>query len=248
MDDYSSSDSQMQTAVDPYPGAATSRPTSLQGEIERIRYQIAQMLGETYWYIDPDASLSNLDSRLDTAEATLATLVPAGVISAYGGTAAPTGYLLCDGSAVGRVTYAALFTAIGTAFGSGDGSSTFNVPDFRGRFLRGLDGGVSRDPDKASRTAMNSGGNTGNNVGSVQGGATADATGAVDISTAADHTHTQVGNEAAVFNTPGTGASPVLAQSGSKQTGAAGSHSHTTSGWDNETRPINAYVNYIIKI
>jgi microcystin-dependent protein len=248
MDDYSSSDSQMQTAVDPYPGAATSRPTSLQGEIERIRYQLAQMLGETYWYIDPDASLANLDSRLDAAEATLVTLVPPGVISAYGGTTAPTGYLLCDGTAVGRVTYAALFAVIGSAFGSGDGTSTFNVPDLRGRFLRGKDGGATRDPDRASRTAMNSGGNTGDNVGSVQGGATADATGAIDVSTAPDHQHTQDGNAVSVFNSPGTGGFACLAQSGTKSVSASGAHSHTLSGFDNETRPVNANVNYIIKI
>lgn len=59
--------------------------------------------------------------------------VPTGGIMAYGGTSAPTGFLMCDGSAVSRTTYAALFTAIGTAFGGGDGSTTFNVPDLRAR-------------------------------------------------------------------------------------------------------------------
>lgn len=51
---------------------------------------------------------------------------------------APAGYLLCDGSAVSRTTYAALFAVIGTMYGVGDGSSTFNVPDCRGRVLVGL--------------------------------------------------------------------------------------------------------------
>lgn len=60
--------------------------------------------------------------------------IPPGVMSAYGGSSAPTGYLLCDGSAVSRTTYAALFAAISTTFGTGDGSTTFNVPDMRGRF------------------------------------------------------------------------------------------------------------------
>lgn len=58
---------------------------------------------------------------------------PTGALHMYGGTAAPTGWLLCDGSAVNRTTYADLFAAIGTTFGSGDGSTTFNVPDMRGR-------------------------------------------------------------------------------------------------------------------
>jgi microcystin-dependent protein len=51
----------------------------------------------------------------------------------YGGLAAPTGWLLCDGSEVSRATYADLFTAVSTRFGAGNGSTTFNLPDFRGR-------------------------------------------------------------------------------------------------------------------
>ena len=53
---------------------------------------------------------------------------PSGVMLDYGGTAAPTGWLACDGAAVSRTTYAALFTAIGTIWGAGNGSTTFNVP------------------------------------------------------------------------------------------------------------------------
>jgi microcystin-dependent protein len=60
--------------------------------------------------------------------------VPTGAILPYGGTSAPTGFLMCDGSAVSRTTYAALFEAISTAFGGGDGSTTFEVPDMRGYF------------------------------------------------------------------------------------------------------------------
>lgn len=63
---------------------------------------------------------------------------PSGMIVPYGGDAAPTGWLLCDGSAVNRSTYANLFAAIGTKFGIGDGSTTFNLPDTRGRVLPGV--------------------------------------------------------------------------------------------------------------
>lgn len=63
--------------------------------------------------------------------------IPAGVILPYGGSAAPSGYLLCDGSAISRITYANLFAAIGTAYGVGDGSTTFEIPDTRQRFLLG---------------------------------------------------------------------------------------------------------------
>lgn len=57
--------------------------------------------------------------------------VPIGAIFPFGGSTAPSGYLMCDGSAVSRSDYSALFAVIGTSFGSGDGSTTFNVPDLR---------------------------------------------------------------------------------------------------------------------
>lgn len=66
-------------------------------------------------------------------------LLPAGVIAPYAGSAAPSGWLLCHGQAVSRTTFAALFTAIGTTYGSGDGSTTFNLPDLRGRVPVGKD-------------------------------------------------------------------------------------------------------------
>ena len=99
---------------------------------------------------------------------------------------------MCDGSAVSRTAYASLFAAIGTNYGAGDGSSTFNVPDLRGQFLRGVDGSAGVDPDKATRTALKSGGNTGNNVGSVEGQGTKRPTTAFSGTTgndSPDHTH-----------------------------------------------------------
>lgn len=70
-------------------------------------------------------------------------IAPAGALLDFAGAAAPAGWLLCDGSAVDRVAYGALFAAIGTAWGIGDGVSTFNIPDFRGRTSIGSgNGGV----------------------------------------------------------------------------------------------------------
>jgi microcystin-dependent protein len=63
--------------------------------------------------------------------------VPTGAILGFGAAAAPTGYLLCDGTAVSRATFSALFAVIGTTWGVGDGSTTFNVPDGRGKSLYG---------------------------------------------------------------------------------------------------------------
>ena len=63
--------------------------------------------------------------------------VPTGVVQAFAGSTTPQGWLLCDGSAVSRTDYAALFNAIGTTYGSGDGSSTFNLPNLTDRFIEG---------------------------------------------------------------------------------------------------------------
>lgn len=111
---------------------------------------------------------------------------PPGVVLPYAGTVLPSGYLWCDGAAHSRATYSRLYAALGITHGQGDGTTTFNVPDYRGRFLRGVDGSASRDPDKASRTAMGTGGNTGNTVGSVQSGETNSHTHAQN-----SHNHTQ---------------------------------------------------------
>lgn len=71
--------------------------------------------------------------------------VPIGAMFPYGGATAPSGYLLCYGQAVSRTTYAGLFAITGTAYGSGDGTTTFNLPDKRGRTSIGVDnmGGVA---------------------------------------------------------------------------------------------------------
>lgn len=61
------------------------------------------------------------------------TITDAGFISAFAGSTAPTGWLVCDGSAISRTNYADLFTAIGTTYGTGDGSTTFNLPDLNGK-------------------------------------------------------------------------------------------------------------------
>lgn len=68
---------------------------------------------------------------------------PAGVIIPFAGTSVPTGYLLCNGAAVSRTNYANLFAAIGTLYGAGNGSTTFNLPDARDRVLQGASGGHS---------------------------------------------------------------------------------------------------------
>lgn len=79
---------------------------------------------------------------------------PSGAIIqlAYSPASMPTGYLACNGAAISRSTYSALFTVIGTTYGVGDGSTTFNLPDLRGVFLRGLDDGKGYDTGRAIGT------------------------------------------------------------------------------------------------
>ena len=72
-----------------------------------------------------------------TVQANFALTCPLGVVLPYAGTSAPAGWGLCDGSAVSRTTYAELFALIGTLYGTGDGSTTFNIPDLRNRFIAG---------------------------------------------------------------------------------------------------------------
>jgi microcystin-dependent protein len=80
--------------------------------------------------------------------------IPSGSVLWFAASSAPTGYLKANGAAVSRSTYAALFSAVGTTFGSGDGSTTFNVPDLRGEFLRGWDDSRGIDTSRSFGSAQ----------------------------------------------------------------------------------------------
>jgi microcystin-dependent protein len=127
--------------------------------------------------VDANVTLAKL------AAAVQALLVPAGVVSPYAGTSEPTGWLFARGQAVSRSTYAALFAAIGTTYGVGDGSTTFNLPDLRGRVAAGKDdmGGTS-----ANRLTNQSGGLDGDVLGASGGAETHTLT----VNELASHTHT----------------------------------------------------------
>lgn len=78
-----------------------------------------------------------------------------GTVIMHASSTTPGGYLSCNGAAVSRTTYLALFTAIGTAFGVGNGSTTFNLPDLRGEFVRGWDAGRGVDSGRAFASFQN---------------------------------------------------------------------------------------------
>lgn len=162
-------------------------------------------------------------AKIGTAQVTAAKLAadlvwPVGMIVPFGGESVPTGWFECNGAAVSRTTYAALYTQLSTLWGVGNGTTTFNIPDLRGYFLRGWDHGATNDPDSASRTG-------GDHVGSVQ----ADAL--------KSHTHTLGGYQCTVA----AGSAYYVM----KTAGAVTFTSNSTGG--NETRPKNKYVMFIIK-
>ena len=91
------------------------------------------------------AVAGNNTLTLPSAGVTIAALIP-GEVKWFAMTTAPSGFLKANGAAISRTTYSALFTAIGTTFGVGDGSTTFNVPDLRGQFIRSwADDGITYD-------------------------------------------------------------------------------------------------------
>ena len=191
--------------------------------------------------------------------------VPSGSILSYGGTSAPTGYLLCDGTSYLRADYTDLYTAIGTAYGTADGTH-FNVPDLRGQFIRGKDGGAAIDPDRASRTALKTGGATGDNVGSKQTTATKLPGTAFTMTTgtqSANHNHaitykysSSGGSSVRALSPLGDSAASYASPTDTAWTGRyamgnnSASHTHSASTWgggDNESRPPNVNVTFIIK-
>ena len=93
--------------------------------------------------------------------------IPVGGILIWPGSLVPLGFLECNGAAVSRTGFSVLFTLIAVHYGAGNGSTTFNVPDYRGEFLRGWAHGSTNDPDKASRTNRGDG-VTGDNIGTKQ--------------------------------------------------------------------------------
>lgn len=188
---------------------------------------IVAAAGDTFVAIS-DAS-SNVRVHQYQRAAVVPNALPVGVIIDYAGTAAPAGWLLCYGQNVSRTTYAALFTAIGVTYGVGDGSTTFTLPDYRGRVSAGQDdmGGTS-----ANRLTGLTNGVDGDTLGAV-GGLESDTLTTANIPAHA-HTGTTSTNGAHThsYNNPDTslgsaadGAHDIGFVSGN--TGSSGDHSHT---------------------
>lgn len=120
----------------------------------------------------------------DTFYASIANALPPGLVLPYAGSSAPTGWLLCYGQAVDRSTYATLFALISTTYGVGDGSTTFNLPDLRGRVAAGKDNMGGSAANRLTSTTMTADGNTLGAVGGTQ-------THTLTSGEMPSHTHTQ---------------------------------------------------------
>lgn len=168
--------------------------------------------------------------------------IPPGAILDYAVASAPAGFLLCYGQAVSRTTYSALFSAIGTVFGAGDASTTFNLPDYRGRVGFGADnmGGVAASRLTNSATGgidgsavANSGGEQAHVLITAELAAHSHTAGGLSTSTAGSHSHTVSGT-----TTAGGAVTAVLAAANtvinltanSATVAVGGDHSHTVTG------------------
>jgi hypothetical protein len=230
------------------------------GQVDTTNRSIAIAFGGPNRYIgikvDGAAEISPRQQILSTPYALNG--VPAGTIVAFGGNTIPPGWLLCNGAAYKSTTYPALYAAILTSWGNGtddgDVNTNFNVPDLMGRFLRGKDFNNGRDPDRLSRTSIRTGGATQDAVGSLQGEATKKPITDFTTDSPGNHSH-GIPGMINYWDHPGccSGAGrdawgPAQAEEGWWFSAAAGAHTHTiTGGGDNETRPKNANVNWIIK-
>lgn len=169
--------------------------------------------------------------------------VPIGSVIPLPATGLPPGFLFCDGSQVSRTVYAKLFAAIGVAHGYGNNSTTFHIPGYKGTFLRGVSTSTTEDPDRASRTAMATGGNTGAAVGSVQGFALQNITGQVG-----EHNALGAGNFASgAFTRSGNGTGQGYSPSGTDPYVIYTFNASLVVNTSTETRPKNAYTNFIIR-
>lgn len=174
-------------------------------------------------------------------------LCPPGTIVAFGGTEVPDGWLLCDGRSLTNAMFPRLYTAISTNWGNGTVDSNgnlenpenpdtgFNLPDLRGMFLRGVNGSRTSpavmDPGVATRTSWTMG-NTGNAVGSIQ----------IDEFLSHNHASGQYKYLARI-----SGANTIISADNSPTELDVKSGQEILPAGGNETRPKNAYVNYIIK-
>ncbi len=204
-------------------------------------------------------------TKVPVAQYAIKSFFPAGMIIPFAGPKdnIPEGWKLCNGTSLDPIVYKPLFVAIGFAWGNDNGN--FRLPDLRGTFLRGVVGErklkayptIGYDPNSTSRTSIYDGGNSGNKVGSVQESGYQSHTHVINES--GEHFHNYWMSKGGAWaqnksydfvnDYPGVSAGSLY-EAPYTPTANSGKHTHTAShvGIGYETRPVNAYVNYIIKL
>ena len=183
--------------------------------------------------------------------------VPSGSVFCMAVATVPSGYLECNGAAVSRTTYSVLFAVIGTAYGTGNGSSTFNLPDLRGEFVRGFDNGKGTDSGRSiatSQSAQNASHNHSMSVSGTTSNPTPTLTG--DVRRISEGYRSQ-GTASGVFTKELDGNNNITGSSSTSPVAGFSmdaTHTHTFSASGNtgnqggEARPRNIAMMYVIKI
>ena len=227
-----------------------SKPRSTTSPADQLASTISDLRGRT-------VALENVAHRHEDMSAFT---IPSGIVSPYAGVIAPSGWLLCFGQAISRSTYADLYAVIATTYGIGDGSTTFNLPDLRGRVIAGVDNMGGTLAGRLTSSTITGGavtnGQTGGNQlqahthsGTAQGG---------DLRTSIGASASDAGSlsyeAAGVLSPPGPANAGAYSFFGLSWTTAARAYNHytpvygTTSGASNENNLQPTIVlNYIIK-
>jgi len=152
--------------------------------------------------------------------------IPTATIIPWSSASVPSGFLECNGAAVSRSTYADLFAIVGTTYGVGDGSSTFNVPDLQDNVAVGKSNNKALGSAAGANTVANSG-NVSTNVTGNVGGSTANAT--LSTSQLASHSHSAAGLSGSFMQVQNGGFASRAANSNTGNSGSGGGHSHNMS-------------------
>ena len=207
-------------------GTTAQRPTAATGQ---IRF---------------NSTTTSFEGYNGSAWGGLASGIPVGTILTFGASSPPSGFLECNGSAISRSTYSSLFSILSTTHGAGDGSSTFNLPDLRGQFVRGWDNNAGVDASRAFGSTQ-----TDQNKNHTHTTDSVTLTGGIRKISEGFNAN---GSASGVFTKTQDGTSSITGSSSTSPVGGVdfdGTHSHniSSSGGGTEARPKNVALMYIIK-
>jgi microcystin-dependent protein len=230
------------TAVDSGAGGKVQTSETSTGWINRSEDTFLAV-GDRVWLLNQGASWV-VGGRLSGE----ASGNPVGGLMPYAGATAPPGWMICDGTAVSRTTYAGLFAICGTTYGAGNGTTTFNIPDFRGKVVLGVSGSFARGATGGAATVTL---NTSQIPSHDHGGVGDHGHGGVGDHDHSFTTYQAAGRDTGGLNTviPVSGGTITVSGAGAHSHGNAGGHSHSSvgSGGSHENLPPYQAIPYIIR-